>query len=911
MKMSNNLSISKSVESAIFSDFGQVNSTKVSDVYRFSVNESGVFTADLTGLTGDADVRLIHDITNNGQIDRFQEEIIAWKWERGTENESIRSFIESGEYFLQVFSYNNELADYQVTTDFQASSTDSRDFKIQVDRIDSDELRNRVGLSDGEIGQLNSAIDNAVQRWELVIPYSSKSKGETLRIELKLKDFGDDASAKARAGGRTITYNINPDSLKNNNDFKNPLAFESTIVHEIGHILGIAKSKSPWKKFIDEDKGIYKPNTHAGAAFGDLLGTYQQNSVPITTNEGKGSDFSHWNKRVFGNEVMTHAAGGGEALSELTIAAIHDIGWNVNYGAAQSYSNPLKQASINLLIEEIQALDEDGIGGKPNFYSKVEIDGEKYLQTANEQAASDFSPVYPNWSFPKNVFYNTNNTQNWIPITIRLFDKDKGAVFDGTRKDDHVDISQNKDERNLNLEYNLTTQDLRNRDDNKITYAPDANGRFFSEGDNLTELVWGDFDKDGKRDVQKGPSDKVRIRFSIQTILSLATILPSKILQMNPISRINNTFLLKHISGSAGSEVIDIAAHGLTQRFGPGNLNGEFLSIKAVDRGVGSKIVLDGVLTKANLKGGKGNDIIEIINSEDGSTQASSLSGGAGDDVLTGGAGNDTIHGGLGDDTIYGGLGNDTLQGGTGGDAMYGQAGDDVYHVDSADDQVYEPADSGIDTVFAYVNHTLSDHVETLVLRDSVYHGTGNNRNNNIRGNSSQNLLEGLAGDDNLDGYYGNDTLKGGDGNDDLNGGYGNDDLFGDAGNDKLAGNIGDDVLSGGLGDDLLLGGAGKDTFVFNSIEEGLDTITDFSQLEKDTIRIVSSGFGSSLPTGTVNSSQFVLGISSVNTDSRFIYDQSKGLLSFDSDGIGTAAAAQIAFLSNNADLAYSDIVVV
>ena len=356
--------------------------------------------------------------------------------------------------------------------------------------------------------------------------------------------------------------------------------------------------------------------------------------------------------------------------------------------------------------------------------------------------------------------------------------------------------------------------------------------------------------------------------------------------------------------------------------------------------GTGDSLENSIVGNRANnrLYGKGGNDYLDGYYGDDvmyGGNGDDTIIGTLGEDRLIGEEGNDTLDAGLfsqvenlnslyppsdesryldggsGNDNLYGGLGNDVLRGGTGDDIMRGWLGDDTYYVDSVGDQIVEENKSGTDSVFARVDYTLSDYIETLVLQDAVYQGTGNNRNNNIRGNSSQNLLEGLAGDDDLDGYYGDDILKGGDGNDDLNGGYGNDDLTGDSGDDKLAGNNGDDLLTGGLGNDLLLGGVGKDTFIFNSALEGVDTITDFSQLEKDTIQIVSSGFGGRLAKGPITSSQFVLGTSSVSADSRFIYDQSKGSLSFDSDGTGADPATQIAILSNSVDLAYSDIVVI
>ncbi|MEL7357877.1 MAG: calcium-binding protein [Cyanobacteria bacterium J06560_6] len=269
------------------------------------------------------------------------------------------------------------------------------------------------------------------------------------------------------------------------------------------------------------------------------------------------------------------------------------------------------------------------------------------------------------------------------------------------------------------------------------------------------------------------------------------------------------------------------------------------------------------------------------------------------------------LDGGADNDKLYGGWGNDTLQGGTGDDEMSGWTGDDVYHVDSAGDRIHESAKGGTDTVYTHTDYTIAANIETLVLRDAVYRGGGNDTDNNIRGNSARNLLEGFGGHDKLQGYHGNDTLNGGSGNDDLNGGYDNDELIGGTGDDTLAGNVGDDLLMGGVGRDLLLGGSGKDAFIFNTANEGIDQITDFSQLENDTLRIVGSGFGGGLTAGVLNSSQFVLGSTSVNADSRFIYNRSTGSLAFDADGTGAVAAKQIATFSNNVSLAHSDIVVV
>jgi 5'-nucleotidase len=51
----------------------------------------------------------------------------------------------------------------------------------------------------------------------------------------------------------------------------------------------------------------------------------------------------------------------------------------------------------------------------------------------------------------------------------------------------------------------------------------------------------------------------------------------------------------------------------------------------------------------------------------------------------------------------------------------------------------------------------------------------------------------------------------------------------GTAGRDTLVGTSGDDIIIGGLGVDTLTGGPGADTFVYNSLREAGDTITDFT----------------------------------------------------------------------------------
>jgi len=198
--------------------------------------------------------------------------------------------------------------------------------------------------------------------------------------------------------------------------------------------------------------------------------------------------------------------------------------------------------------------------------------------------------------------------------------------------------------------------------------------------------------------------------------------------------------------------------------------------------------------------------------------------------------------------------GNDTLVGRLGNDHMMGGLGDDYYYFRNVGDVVIEQADEGHDTVQAYVDLTLPDTVEDLLLVGGAAHvGTGNALDNHLSAGGGADTLTGLAGDDRLDGWAGSDILDGGIGDDRLIGGDGNDTMFGGDGNDRLEGQAGIDTLNGGAGDDMLIdgagrdvmvGGAGADLVVFHDGDFGgattstADRILDFNAAEGDRIHL-------------------------------------------------------------------------
>ncbi len=137
----------------------------------------------------------------------------------------------------------------------------------------------------------------------------------------------------------------------------------------------------------------------------------------------------------------------------------------------------------------------------------------------------------------------------------------------------------------------------------------------------------------------------------------------------------------------------------------------------------------------------------------------------------------------------------------------------------------------------------------------------------------------------------------------------GKDELYGRGGDDELDGGKGNDKLYGGSGSDLLIGGSGRDRFYFQEMpfEFESDRISDFSSA-KDTLIFSAALFGQNA-SASLNPDMLTFGAVATDDNDRFIYDQSTGILSYDADGNGLAAATAIVTLLNRAAIDASDIV--
>ncbi len=109
------------------------------------------------------------------------------------------------------------------------------------------------------------------------------------------------------------------------------------ILHEMGHIIGIG---TLWGRnnLLDAEKN-YTVETKATSVWRNDWGCV--GVPPVEKDGGNGTAFSHWDEECLGKELMTGRRGPGLVLpfSRLTIAGVEDLGYTVNYNAADNYDS--------------------------------------------------------------------------------------------------------------------------------------------------------------------------------------------------------------------------------------------------------------------------------------------------------------------------------------------------------------------------------------------------------------------------------------------------------------------------------------------------------------------------------------------------------------------------------------------
>jgi subtilisin family serine protease len=120
-------------------------------------------------------------------------------------------------------------------------------------------------------------------------------------------------------------------------DIDRPILTE-VMIHEFAHALGFPATVA-FQSFIS---GNYFTGPNAVREYRTIFGAAADPAgVPVEAGGGAGTSGAHWDEDVFGNELMTgFISAGGNPLSRVSVGAFADIGYTVNYDAADPYSPP-------------------------------------------------------------------------------------------------------------------------------------------------------------------------------------------------------------------------------------------------------------------------------------------------------------------------------------------------------------------------------------------------------------------------------------------------------------------------------------------------------------------------------------------------------------------------------------------
>jgi Leishmanolysin len=119
-------------------------------------------------------------------------------------------------------------------------------------------------------------------------------------------------------------------------------SLESVIFHEMGHVLGMG---TLWELMgLLDGAGTVNPvftGSNAMREFGDLIGANEPTPVPVENKGGPGTRDGHWRESVLGAELMTGFLGAApNPVSRVTIAAMQDMGYEVDFDAADEFLLP-------------------------------------------------------------------------------------------------------------------------------------------------------------------------------------------------------------------------------------------------------------------------------------------------------------------------------------------------------------------------------------------------------------------------------------------------------------------------------------------------------------------------------------------------------------------------------------------
>ncbi len=210
-----------------------------------------------------------------------------------------------------------------------------------------------------------AAFDNAAAKWQSIITAGFGSVN--LKVSANQCDDGSpahnesvddiliDAQIRAIDGEGKILGMAGPCMMRADNKLpvNGTMIFDSddvarletkgtlseVIFHEMGHVLGYG-TVWDYSRALIYGAGTTNPTYNGANAVREwrALAGNSGGNVPLENTGGAGTADSHWRDSVFGNEIMTGYVNATNRLSKITIGSFQDIGYSVDYSAADAFS---------------------------------------------------------------------------------------------------------------------------------------------------------------------------------------------------------------------------------------------------------------------------------------------------------------------------------------------------------------------------------------------------------------------------------------------------------------------------------------------------------------------------------------------------------------------------------------------
>ena len=255
---------------------------------------------------------------------------------------------------------------------------------------------------------------------------------------------------KRFSGDTSYTLRLSP-------DFKsNLLATENNVGTLTGTRTFINPSYNEGESF-DRRNGISSTDTSDYYRFS--IGSIRNVSLGLT-GIGAGADLDMRLIRDYNNNGVidageeiansNHSSNWNEAINKNLEAGNYFVQVN-RFSGASNYSLKMSETApqVRFTVNQVIAIDNPDsgwFGDNADYYARISVNG----ATTTTGVISNSNNISPNWQFTQNV------NSRYVNIEVQLWDSDGGLAG----ADDHIDIDTGSGFRNLDLTYDLITNQI-------------------------------------------------------------------------------------------------------------------------------------------------------------------------------------------------------------------------------------------------------------------------------------------------------------------------------------------------------------------------------------------------------------------------------------------------------------------